>query len=177
MIWFLVPPSVVLTVPTLLRLNREETRRRLNQRENVKHADYFGQLLPVNGPDPTEDFLLAQANVFIVAGFDPMTNLLSSALYFMLTNSATLKRLTEEVREAFKEYGTITNDQLQRLKYLQGVMDEALRLHTNAAFGLPRVSPGAKVDRWYIPKGVRTSHTLSFDYSFFWGREEGATTS
>ena len=71
-VWFLIPLSVVLTVPTLLRLNRQEIRRRMSQRDEIKHPDYVEQLLPKDGkPDPTEDWILAQANVFIVAGFDP----------------------------------------------------------------------------------------------------------
>lgn len=35
----LIPSSVVLTVPPLLRLNRQEIRRRMSQRDEVKHPD------------------------------------------------------------------------------------------------------------------------------------------
>lgn len=154
-VWFLIPLSVVLTVPTLLRLNRQEIRRRMSQRDEIKHPDYVEQLLPKDGkPDPTEDWIIAQANVFIVAGFDPMTNLISSALYYLLTNKDQYGHAQKEIREEFAEYDDITGDRLQTMKYLQAVIDESLRLHTNAAFGLPRVSPGYEVDGNFVPPGV-----------------------
>ncbi|KAJ6020768.1 cytochrome P450 [Penicillium herquei] len=165
-VWFLIPPSVVLTVPTLLRLNRQEIRRRMSQRDEIKHPDYVEQLLPKDGkPDPTEDWILAQANVFIVAGFDPMTNLISSALYFLLTNKDKYGHAQKEIRAEFAEYNDITGDRLQTMKYLQAVIDESLRLHTNAAFGLPRVSPGYNVDGTFVPPGKKkkvTVQTCSF---------------
>jgi cytochrome P450 len=127
----------------------------MSQRDEIKHPDYVEQLLSKNGkPDPTEDWILAQANVFIVAGFDPMTNLISSALYYLLTNTDKYGHARKEIRGEFAEYNDITGDRLQTMKYLQAVIDESLRLHTNAAFGLPRVSPGYDVDGNFIPPGV-----------------------
>lgn len=105
---------------------------------------------------PTEEWLLAQANVLIVAGFDPITNLLSALVYYLCRSPDKTQKLVKEIREAFSSYDEINADALQNLKYLQAVLDEGLRIHTNAAFGLPRLSPGAEVDGDYIPKGVRT---------------------
>lgn len=162
-IWMLIPPSVVLTVPTLLRLNRQEIRRRMSQREEIKHPDYVEQLLSKDGkPDPTEDWILAQANVFIVAGFDPMTNLISSALYYLLADTDKYGHARKEIRDEFSGYGDITGERLQTMKYLQAVIDESLRIHTNAAFGLPRVSPGYEVDGHYVPPGVRICNNCCF---------------
>lgn len=103
---------------------------------------------------PTEEWLLAQANVLIVAGFDPITNLLSAVVYYLCKSPVKTQRLAQEIREAFLSYDDINADALQNLKYLQAVLDEGLRIHTNAAFGLPRLSPGPDVDGHYIPKGV-----------------------
>lgn len=107
-----------------------------------------------SGRLPSEDWLLANANVFIVAGFDPLTNLLTAVLYYILVDQEKYRRLTDEVRGAFSTYDQITNQELQGLRYLHGVLEEGLRLHTPAAFGLPRISPGAMVDGRWIPKGV-----------------------
>lgn len=156
-IWLLVPPSVAFSVPTLLALNRKEVQRRLESRHELRYPDYFECLLPKSSPDPTKEWLLAQANVLVVAGFDPSTNLLSSALYYLLTEPKALQLLVKEIRDAFARYGEITFDQLPRLKYLQAVLDESLRLHTNAGFGLPRVCPGAMIDGHLIPRGVRST--------------------
>lgn len=153
-IWLLVPPSVAVSVPRLLAMNRKEVQRRLSSRNELHHPDYFESLLPKNSPDHSEEWLLAQANVLVVAGFDPSTNLLSSALYYLLAEPSTLQTLATEIREAFPYYGEINFDQLPRLKYLHAVIDESLRLHTNAGFGLPRVCPGAMIDGHLIPSGV-----------------------
>lgn len=48
----------------------------------------------------------------------------------------------------------MSSEALQPLPYLHAVIEETLRLHTNGAFGLPRISPGATVDGHYIAKGV-----------------------
>lgn len=150
---------MVLTVPTLLRLNRQEVRSRIASRQKLRHPDYIQHLLPQSADDkdlPTEEWLLAQANVLIVAGFDPITNLLSAVVYYLCRSPDKTQKLVKEIREAFSSYDEINADALQHLKYLQAVLDEGLRIHTNAAFGLPRLSPGAEVDGDYIPKGVRT---------------------
>lgn len=156
-VWLLVPPSVAVSVPTLLAMNRKEVQRRLASRNKLRHPDYFEFLLPKSSPDPTKEWLLAQANVLVVAGFDPSTNLLSSALYYLLAEPNTLQALIKEIRGTFPQYGDIDFDKLPRLQYLQAVLDESLRLHTNAGFGLPRVCPGAMIDGHLIPRGVRST--------------------
>ena len=143
-------------VPRLLKKNREEVRQRVARRYDLTHPDYFAQLLPEKGPIPSEAYLLAQANVLIIAGFDPITNLFTATVYFLLANPDKLQKLAKEIRGAFSEYDQITHDSVQHLKYLLGAIEEGFRLHTPAAFGLPRISPGAMVDGHYIPKGVRT---------------------
>lgn len=153
-VWLLIPPSVAVSVPTLLKMNRKEVQRRVESRNNLDHPDYFEYLLPKGAPEPSEDWLLAQANVLVVAGFDPSTNLLSSAIYHLLREPETLRRLIIEIREAFLQYHDITFDQLPKLRYLHAVLEESLRIHTNAGFGLPRICPGAVIDGHRIPKGV-----------------------
>ncbi|KAM5448232.1 hypothetical protein McanCB56680_001040 [Microsporum canis] len=162
-VWLLVPPRVVLTVPTLLRLNRQEVRARIARRGNLSHPDYIQHLFPQKGEEkmPSEDWFLAQANVLIVAGFDPITNLLSATVYYLCMLPEKRNRLAAEIRKTFACYDEITAESLQSLQYLQAVINEGLRIHTNAAFGLPRVSPGAVVDGHYVPKGV-TVQTCHF---------------
>jgi cytochrome P450 len=112
----------------------------------------FCQVRSLSGPR-SEDCLLANANVFIVAGFDPLTSL-TAVVHYMLVDRGQYRRLTDEVRGAFSAYDPITNQELQSLRCLYSVLEEGLRLHTPAAFGLPRISPGAMVDGRWIPRGV-----------------------
>ncbi|KXJ94939.1 cytochrome P450 [Microdochium bolleyi] len=163
-----VPPSVVKTLPTLLRMNRQEVRSRMARKDNLLHPDYMQHLVPEEkseggGPVeemPTEDWLVAQANVLVLAGFDPLTNVMVAVMYYLCRSPDKLRRLTEEIRGAFTSYSDINVDALQSFKYLQAVLEECLRIHTNAAFGLPRLCPGATIDGYHVPEGtvVQTCH-------------------
>ena len=97
---------------------------------------------------------MAQANHLIVSGFDPDTNLFTAAIHYLLENPEAYDRLKEEVRGRFSSWDQMNNDAIQPLPYIHAVIEETLRLHTNGAFGLPRISPGAPIDGHYIAKGV-----------------------
>lgn len=53
------------------------------------------------------------------------------------------------IRGAFigKRSVTAATETLANLKYLQACIQESLRLHQDTADGLPRISPGAVIDR------------------------------
>jgi cytochrome P450 len=155
-VFLLFPPSLTTLIPRLLRMNREEMRRRITQKDELSHPDLFQYLMPEDGKiEPDEEWLLSHANVLMVAGFDPHANLFSSIFYFLSKNRDKLQLAVEEIRKSFESYDEISSDALQNLKYLQAVIDESLRIHTNAAFGLPRVCPeGAVVDGCVVPPGV-----------------------
>ncbi|PVI00596.1 hypothetical protein DM02DRAFT_655342 [Periconia macrospinosa] len=89
LVWPMLPPRVVLTVPTLLRMNRDQVRVRMSAHLKMEHNNYINVMLLIAEKSelPTEDWVLAQANVLIVAGFDPMTNLFSSVYYYLLKTS------------------------------------------------------------------------------------------
>lgn len=154
LIWLCVPPKVAVTFPTGIKVQRQNVRTRLAQAEKLGHPDYMQQFIEQDKVDASEEWLLAQANVMIVANFDPMTNVVSAALYYLLTTPRAYERLREELFGTFDSYDDIVHDKLQGLKYLHAVIYESLRIHSNAAFGMPRFSPGTVIDRWYVPKGV-----------------------
>ncbi|EFQ34697.1 cytochrome P450 [Colletotrichum graminicola M1.001] len=149
-----VPKSLAQTIPTWFRFNREIVAERLSKRERLEGADYFSSLLREDSSVDSEEWLVAQSNVLLAAGFDPLTNILTSALYYLCKTPRARDRLQDEIRGEFDSYADIKAEKLQSTKYIQAVIDEAMRLHTNAAFGLPRYSPGAVVDGEYIPKGT-----------------------
>lgn len=164
-IWFLIPPSVALIAPKLFRLNRQEIRARMNRRGDLPHPDYMQLLIPESSEkdaavDFSEDYLLAQANNLMVASFDPMSNLMTAILHYACGSPEKLQKLTSEIRGSFGSCLDITPTALCGLSYLQAVIDEGLRIHTGAAFGLPRVSPGRTVDGHFVPKGVSISPYL-----------------
>ncbi|KAL8797417.1 MAG: hypothetical protein Q9182_007207 [Xanthomendoza sp. 2 TL-2023] len=153
LVFLALPPKLATTLPTLLKSNLRIVQDRVARRNDLSHPDYFSLLLPKDRPAPSDDFLVAQANHLIVGGFDPDTNLFTGAVHYLLEKAQTYERLRDEIRGAFSNWAQISNEALQSLPYLHSVIDETLRLHTNGAFGLPRLSPGDTVDGHYIAKG------------------------
>ena len=96
-----------------------------------------------------------------MAGYDPVSNVFYSTIYFLLKEPEILRLLTPEIRDTFFNYGQIHPDALVPLKYLQAVSQESLHLHTNASFGMPRVSPDALVDGHYIARGLSSASPSS----------------
>jgi cytochrome P450 len=153
LIFAALPYRLALVIPTIYRENHMMVRSRVQRRDKLRHPDYFS-LMVTDENIPSEDFLVAQANHLIIGGFDPDTNLFTSAVYYLLTNPKKLEKLQQEVRGRFSSYDDIVGDSVQNLAWMNAVIEESLRLHTNGAFGLPRISPGDTVDGHYIPKGA-----------------------
>lgn len=124
------------------------------RRDDLKHPDYFSFLLPEGNPTPSDDFLVAQANHLTVGCFGPDTDLFTAAVHYLLENPQTYDPLRDEVRGEFSSWDQMSNETLHPLPYLHAAIEEALRLHTNAAFGLPRIRSGATIDGHYIAQGV-----------------------
>ena len=160
-----LPYQLALVIPTILRENNKMVQSRVQRREKLVHPDYFS-LMVTDEETPSDEFLVAQANHLIIGGFDPDTNLFTSAMFFLLTNPGKLEKLQQEIRNQFVSYDDIVGDNVQDLHWLNAVIEESLRLHTNGAFGLPRISPGDTVAGHYIPAGVSTSPICSLQICF-----------
>lgn len=54
-------------------------------------------------------------------------------------------------------YEDINATAAQQLPYLQATISEGLRIYPPGSQGFPRVSPGANIDGFWVPKGVCAS--------------------
>jgi cytochrome P450 len=82
---------------------------------------------------------------------------MTGVFFYLLTNPETLRKLTQEIRGAYKNAQHIDVASTLRLPYLQAVLKETQRIFPSSPVGLPRVSPGAKVNGVYVPPGVDTT--------------------
>ncbi|KAK1996637.1 cytochrome P450 [Colletotrichum falcatum] len=168
LVYLLLPPSLV----RLLREHKRIIRNRVEKRDEFKQRDYFTSLVQEGRAMPSEnmDWLLAQVNHIFIGGLEPDTQLFSSAILFLTQHPDKLKKLTDEIRGRFKRYEDIQDEELMHLPWLTAVIEESLRLHTNGAFGQPRISPGATVDGHYIPAGcgVQTAIFAAFHSERYW---------
>jgi cytochrome P450 len=90
-----------------------------------------------------------------IAGADTVVGVLTGTTFHLLNPPARQKyeRLKAEVRSSFTCYTDIKYSSAQRLPYLNGVIREGLRIFP-PGHGMPRLSPGAMVSGFWVPKGV-----------------------
>ncbi|KAI9703016.1 MAG: hypothetical protein M1820_006007 [Bogoriella megaspora] len=151
-------PRVLLLLPKFFRMNAQAIQARIDNRGKTKHPDFFDFMLPKDTPEPTTKkqkvHLDQVALQLFIAGWDPMQLTLYGCFYFAFKSPNVLATLVTEIRSSFQRYGDINPGDLVGLKYLNACIHETFRCHTTIANGLPRQSPGAIVDGYYVPKGI-----------------------
>lgn len=88
-------------------------------------------------------------------GSDNTSITVTFAIYFLLSNPKYLRRLREELEEAFPDIASTPSlNTLAELPFLDGVINETLRLAS--PYFNPRIVPrgGSVVDGKYIPEGT-----------------------
>ncbi|KAL2255906.1 hypothetical protein VTK26DRAFT_2501 [Humicola hyalothermophila] len=113
----------------------------------LKKADEWGLTL---------EKLQANSGILIIGGSETTATLLSGVTYFLLTNPEAMKKLTAEIRGAFKSEDEIDFASVSTLPYLLACLDEALRMYPPVPTGLPRVVPkgGANIAGNYVPENT-----------------------
>ena len=160
------PWKVMRSLPSMINELRVRVIERIEMRDNLKHSDYFEQLLPANKPAPRTTkqirHMLTVAGQLILGGYDPTSVAIYMMFYFILQSPEALEELKIEIRTSFSSYEEIDAERLRTLPWLNACLQETLRLSSAATHhSLPRISPGAMVDGKYIPEGVRYSHLTS----------------
>jgi cytochrome P450 len=160
--YFFVPLKVLLSHFRIERLNREAVEDRIAHRHEPHPLDHFDSMLPPQEPVPKgreKVHFEILAGHLLVGGFESVSGQYHCALMFLLLQPKLLQTLVDEVRTTFNKFEDIDADSLVYLPFLNAVMNETLRMTVNVAAIIPRESPGATVDKNYIPKGVRTHFT------------------
>ena len=122
-------------------------------KERREHPNDVKDLLNrmIDGKDPDSDYQLSDQNIryqmltFLVAGHETTSGLLSFALYYLLKNPHTLQKAQTEV----DQIDEIKVDTLNKLKYIDAVLKETLRLQPTA----PGFILQSKEDRITLPGG------------------------
>lgn len=145
-------------MPELIKMNSGYAEVRVERRNKTEHLDYFEHLLPSDEPVPHDKkqifHLENVAGQLLLASWQPLANQFYSLIFFLLQEPDVYETLVREVRGAFTDKEAVDIDILKTLEFLNGCVQECLRLHQETADGLPRVSPGTVVDGEYIPQGV-----------------------
>ena len=123
--------------------------------------DLFSNLLQARDPITlsalTEEELIAEAGVLIVAGSDTVATALTATLFYCLHYPQILCRLQNEIRSGFADVDEIRSSQrLDSCLYLRACINEAMRLSPPVGALLPReiLAGGLTVDDHHFPQGV-----------------------
>lgn len=102
----------------------------------------------------SEDEIIGQAFVFLLAGHETTSNSLGFTSYLLALHPDCQRKLQEEVDEFFAQHALPDYTNVQELKYLDMVMSEALRLYP-AGFKFPRaIERSCEVNGVRLPKGA-----------------------
>lgn len=161
---WIVPKKVQEEKTAQNKMTHEKVRARINSGDNGR-PDFLSNVLkqPVE-KGMTEDELVSNSYVLIIAGSETTATLLSGVTYYILTVPGVMDKLKAEIRGAFAAEEEITWSAVNQLPYTLAVLNEGLRMYPPVPFGFPRMVEG-KGDfvcgRW-VPGGVRETHPVNF---------------
>uniref|UniRef100_A0A672LTL8 Hydroperoxy icosatetraenoate dehydratase n=1 Tax=Sinocyclocheilus grahami TaxID=75366 RepID=A0A672LTL8_SINGR len=101
----------------------------------------------------TEDEIVGQSFIFLLAGHETSSNTLAFACYLLALHPEFQKKLQEEVDEFFSRHETADYSNVQELKYLDMVICETLRLYPPAFRVARDVDQDTMVNGQLLPKG------------------------
>lgn len=151
----LLPASLIQKKEAHHRMALDKVRRRVQK--DTQRPDFISHMLKALDTGMiTIDELENQASIIILAGSETTAVALTFATYFLLVNPHIMDRLLEELRSNFENESQIDVLSINKLDYLQAVIQETLRLAPPITNGFPRQVPpeGAMVDEYFIPGGV-----------------------
>ncbi|RDA84369.1 hypothetical protein CP532_2590 [Ophiocordyceps camponoti-leonardi (nom. inval.)] len=135
---------------------RARARISLGVRGKDGRSDFFSQMLsPRDGEEVmTEQEMLANALLLIVAGGDTAATALSGLFFYLAQNRKAYDTLAEEVRGRFKEKAEIGFRSCATLPFLNACVQETMRLYPPSPEIPTRVSPGDVIDGREVPAGT-----------------------
>lgn len=123
--------------------------------------DFFHHLFLGKDPDTGERYtneeLLSETLLLVIAGSDTSSTCLAAAFFYLLRNPRVLERLTREVRALGSAKDICgANVTEAKMPYLRAVIDESLRIAPPVPAHVPReVLPGgAVIDGKFYPGGT-----------------------
>ena len=107
-------------------------------------------------------WLHGDPRLLIVAGSDTVAIVLTHIFYYLARDPTHVRKLREELDPLMRSDEPFDVEKVQNAKHLNGVINEALRLHPPTPSGGFRTTPpqGITVDGVFIPGGVNVNVPL-----------------
>ena len=153
-----MPPSVKKEILKHFQTIKDKVHRRLGWELN--RPDFMSQVIKNDGELALPlDEIYSTWMTLATAGSETSATHLTGTLNYLANNPDKLAKLAAEVRGAFENEGDIMFQALSDLPYLNGVINEGLRLCSPVPLGFPRKVPegGDTVCGVWLPGGVSKS--------------------
>lgn len=102
----------------------------------------------------TEDEIVGQALIFLLAGYETSSNTLAFTCYLLALHPECQQKVQEEVDEFFTRHESPDYSNVQELKYLDMVVSESLRLYPPGFRFAREIEHDIEVNGQFLPKGV-----------------------
>ncbi|KAM9807722.1 thromboxane-A synthase [Neosynchiropus ocellatus] len=102
----------------------------------------------------TEDEIVGQAFVFLLAGYETSSNTLGFTCYLLAVNPECQRKVQEELDDFFTRHESADYSNVQELRYLEMVVCEALRLYPPAFRFARDIDEDCVVNGQMLPKGA-----------------------
>ncbi|KAF3761195.1 cytochrome P450 [Cryphonectria parasitica EP155] len=162
--YFFVPLHKLGAFVAMETATRQATLRCIDMIGKTEHPDFFDYILPPDEPKPTEKRQLVHLGSLglqmMFANWGPMADWWYGTLLYLLDEPACYSHLVKEIRGNIYSYDDINPTTLASLPFLHACLEETLRLLPTNLTGLPRYSPGAVVDGYFVPKGTTVQSSI-----------------
>ena len=107
-------------------------------------------------PEEALKWLHGDARLIVVAGSGTVAAVLSHTIYHLAVDPTIVEKLRAEIDSLWKKNTPFNVWDFQNAEYLNGVMNEAMRMHPPVPSGVQRVTPpeGVTIDGVFVPGGV-----------------------
>ncbi|MCJ1466735.1 hypothetical protein MMC07_005355 [Pseudocyphellaria aurata] len=155
----LIPKVVKSKMEVLFKFGVDKVGQRMEL--GTKRPDFMSEILKFND-DKTGlslDEIHSNAFLFIAAGSDSISSLLTATMFYLLQHPAIMKKLTDEIFGAFKSEAELDGQSLSKLPYLVACLDETHRSFPGSLTGQAVVVPagGDTIGNDWCPGGTGIS--------------------
>jgi cytochrome P450 len=142
------------------RCLRDETIRHIvesRRGEAAERQDLLSRLLrsedPQTGRAMSDDLVVGNIAAFLVGGYDTTALTLAWTLYLVSRSPEWERRMVEEIVEVAGT-GPVSSDHVSRLKVVQQVLNESMRLYPTAPIVLRNIDQDTEFDGITVPAGT-----------------------
>ena len=158
---YFMPAAVAGARQTNMKRAMTTVNDRINRNDSTDRKDFLHYILAANDEKGMSRKEI-DVNAFSIstAGSESTATALTGAVFHMLQNPDTYRKLTEEIRSTFATSDAITLSAVtaKKLPYLNAILQETMRLYPPVAITMPRRVPseedGVIIDGRLVPAGT-----------------------